>query len=577
MTRRLIALLAALLAASVVLTGCVSIPDSSSPQPIQAYDRQRPTNIVPAPRKDDDPESVARNFVKAMSDPGDGHRAARRFLDPQAGRTWDDSGDLTVIRDVGVVIDERTENAVRLRVTGSKIGVLTPEGSLRQEDGDTVFALTLARRNGGQWRINGDVPHGTVTDSSQFLTAYRQVDLYYPDRTMTRLVADPRWFFGPDPDPSLIVGRLLAGPTPALSGAAGQGADRGSTLTSPVSVSGDDVSIALGNVADTDMRDRTVLAAQIAWTLDDAGVAGTYMITADGAPLVADHEDGWRTADVRSFDPDPDVDNAPTVHLVRDGALVRLAGGQAVPVPGEFGTSRDVRDAAISDDLSTMAVVVAREGRQVLSVGPYGGTTVEAVSGREVSRPSIGPDRMTGYALVDGKPVKWYFDPASGSARSVTLDVGAVAESAPGPITDLRVSPDGVRVALVVGGRLLVAVAVTNDRGVPALTGVENIAPTIDTPVIGAAWATAKTLYLAREGDESPVWRASITGTAPTELVSGNLKAPIRAIAASRRSVYVGDNRGVQQLGTVQARPDQYWTPVSRDAGAGSIPVIPER
>ncbi|EGD55201.1 lipoprotein LpqB [Gordonia neofelifaecis NRRL B-59395] len=567
-------LLSMLLAGALVLTGCVDIPDSSSPQPIQAFDRKRPTNIVPSPKKGDDPETVARNFVKSMSDPTAGHRAARKFLTPDASQRWDDQGDMTVIRDVGVIIDERTSDAVRLRITGEKTGALTPAGTLRPTSGSEVIALSLERVD-GEWKVSGDVPAGSITDASQFLTAYRQADLFYPDRTLTRLIADPRWFFGSEPDGSVLVNRLLAGPTPQLEGAVGEGAARGVALSGPVTVVGDTVTVPLGNVADTDQKDRTVLAAQIVWTLDYAGITGTYRITADGAPLVQGRDEGWRPADVSSFEPEPVKRAADPVHLVRDGGLARLTGNRAVPVDGPLGSSHDLESAAISADLTRSAAVANRGGRRTLLVGPYGGDPAEVASGATITTPSFAPDAATGYTVIDGRPVRWVAADGGLPGSVEPIDASEVTAAAPGPITDMQISPDGVRVALVVGGKVLLAVVSVNDRGVPSLTGVYPLAPDIGGPGVAVAWSSTKTMYIAVSGDDTPVWTASIVGTQPGELVSGNLKPPVVDIAASPTTVYVADNRGVQQIGTGQTRPDQYWTAVGPDAGPGTRPVIP--
>lgn len=570
--RRVAVLVALLLSATMVLTGCVDIPDSSSPQPIQAFDRKRPTNIVPSPRRGDDPETVARNFVKAMSDPTAGHRAARKFLTAGASQRWDDQGDMTVVRDVGVTVDERTDDAVRLRVTGEKTGVLSPGGTLRPVTGDWVMALSL-EQSGGTWRISGDPPVGSVTDSSQFLTAYRQADLFFPDRTLSRLVADPRWLFGPELDASVLVNRLLAGPAPDLAGAVSQGAARGSAAAGPVTTKGDVVTVPLGNVADGDQKARTTLAAQIVWTLDYAGFSGTYRITADGAPLVPGRDEGWHTADVSTFEPEPEKRAVDPVHLVRDGGLARLTGNRAVPVDGALGAAHDLQSAAISADMSRSAAVADRGGRRVLLVGPYGGDAVEVAAGASVTTPSFGPDPATGYAVVDGRPIHWMSD--GDGTRIESIDTAEVRAVAPGPITGLQVSPDGVRVALVVGGRLLLAVLSVNDVGVPALTGVYLLAPEVAGTGIGIAWSSSKTMYFAVNGGDSPVWKASIVGTQPVAMVSGNLKPPLVDVAASSTTVYVSDNRGIQQIGTGQIRPDQYWTALGPDAGPGTRPVIP--
>ncbi|WP_132992005.1 LpqB family beta-propeller domain-containing protein [Gordonia zhaorongruii] len=571
-SRRLIGLIA-VAAAVFTSTGCVAIPDSSAPQPIEAFDRKLPVNAVPEPRRSDDPETLVRNYVKAMADPSGGHSAARKFLTDDASKRWDDQGEMRIVDNVSVIVDERTEAAVRLRITADQVGRLSPEGQLLPASGALVTPLTL-RRVRGSWRINGDQLHGTITDREQFLTAYRQADLYFPDPSMSRLVTDPRWVFGATPQATELLARLLQGPSPDLSGAIGSGAEKGVSLSGPVSGDNGQLSIDLNNMVDGDAANRTVLAAQIIWTLDEAGITGPYTINADGAPLVANHDHGWRTADVQSFQPDPQEAAAVPLHLVSDGKLLRTAGGRAVPVPGPLGDGRSVRNAAVTRDLSRAAVVEERDGKQVLLEGPYGAAPTEVTSGRVINSPTYVADSSDGYAVVDGHPVEWSVD-GQGSVRSLELDISAVREKAPGPITAMSVAPDGVRVALVVSGRPMLAVVSTNERGLPSLTGVRPAAIDIDTAVQDIAWSTGSTLYAVRLGDETPVMRIPLAGGESSGLVGGNLKPPVTRVSASPATVYVTDTQGVQQLGVGPGRTDQYWTSVSPDTRSSTIPVIP--
>lgn len=560
-----------LLALVLASTGCVAIPDSSSPQPVQEFNRSLPTNLVPTPRASDDPETLVRNFVKAMADPESGHRAARRFLSPGASERWDDQGPMTILEDLRVVVDERSESAVRLRVIGEQIGVLSAIGQLTPSTGEKVIPLTLTRGNGTRgWRIEGDMLAGTITDSTQFDATYRLAQLYFPDRTATRLAGDPRWLYGSSIDPTDLVTRLLAGSAPDLAGAADTAAGRDVTLRGPVLQDGDRVTINLGGLADADTRNRTVIAAQLIWTLDEAGIRGTYLINADGEPLVAERSDGWRTADVKAFDPEPDTGPSP-LHVVA-GGFYRVTSSGTSPVGGPLGTADDLRSAAISMNQTRVAAVAQRGGRQVLLQGPYGGDVTEVASGAEIASPSFGAVVDTGYALVDSRPVQWSLGADGATTRVVPLDTGEVTAVDPRPITAFKVSPDGVRVAMVVGGRVLLAAVATGDRGAPSLTGVHVAAFGITTPVVSVDWGGVTSLYLVREGDDTPIMRIPVSGLPPTGLVSGNLKPPVRSVAATRNTVYAGDVRSVLELGTAPSSADQYWTSVG-DVPEGAVPV----
>ncbi|GAA4753275.1 LpqB family beta-propeller domain-containing protein [Gordonia alkaliphila] len=557
------------LALVVTVTGCVAIPDSSSPQPVEGFTRSLPTNLVPTPRRSDDPETLVRNFFKAMAEPAVGHRAARRFLTPGASDRWDDQGPMTILKETRVVVDERSESAVRLRVLGEKTGTLSDIGRLTQASGDMVIPLTLSKENGA-WRVSGDPPAGTITDSAQFDATYRLAELYYPDRTATRLVGDPRWLYGLTVDPTALLNRLLAGPAPDLTGAVATGAEKDLELRGPVVVEGDRVVVNLGGSVDPDARLRTVLAAQLIWTLEAAGIRGTYLISADGVPLIAERSDGWRTADVEAFDPDPGTGDQP-LHVL-SGGLFRVTPSGSVPVAGPLGNATDLRAAAISAKRTRVAAVADRGGRQVLLQGPYGGEVTEVLTAAEITSPSFGALTDTGYALVDGRPVQWSVGDGA-AARVVPLDFGEVTAVAPGRITAFRVSPDGVRVALLVDGRVLFAALSVSDRGAPSLTGVSPASTGISTPVVSIAWGGATTVYLSRTGTETPVLRSRVSGLPPLPLVSGNLKPPVGAVAATRSTVYVADLRSVMELGTAPGSADQYWTSAGQTP-ARAIPVV---
>ena len=81
-------------------------------------------------------------------------------------------------------------------------------------------------------------------------------------------------------------------------------------------------------------------------------------------------------------------------------------------------------------------------------------------------------------------------------------------------------------------------------------------------------------LYLAREGDVSPVMQIPVSGLPVSPLVSGNLKAPVTMVAADKSQIYAADLRGVMNLGVTATSADSYWTSVG-DVGPGAIPVTP--
>ena len=155
------------------------------------------------------------------------------------------------------------------------------------------------------------------------------------------------------------------------------------------------------------------------------------------------------------------------------------------------------------------------------------------------------------------------------------VDASAIQGVARGAITELQVAPDGVRVALLVGGQVVFAVVSTNADGEVSLTSPRIAAYNIGNRAVSLDWASPTTLMIAREAPESPVVQLSINGTPAVGLLSGNLSPPVRAVVANASTVYVGDQRGVLRLGSTNGQPDQYWTEVEPAMIPGAIPLLP--
>jgi hypothetical protein len=563
---------------ALVVGGCGTIPDNSSPQPIRAFQRENPPNAVPVPQPDMDSEALVRAFVKATANPRGNYRAARKFLTRTASAQWDSSGDMVVVDEVNVFIDERSATTVRLRLVGDNVGTLRPDGQLLPATGRVAATFDLRRVN-DQWRIDGRLPNGTLIDKNQFESLYRSATLYFPNSDRTALVPDPRWLYaGTDTDPGTLVQRLIAGPSTDLRAAAGTAFPRNAALRGKVSAVRDGgVQVPLTGVGGLSDTDEHVMVAQIVYTFEGLEIGGPYQITDDGVPLRTDRPKGWKTTDVEQFDPNGAVGTDIGLHVIRDGALLHVGDTTTTPVTGELGAGDDLRIATISADGKRVAGVLARSpgaASSELVVAPYGGVLATLVSGAAITRPSFGRTSGTLWAVVDGRVQRWQRED-DGIDHAAAVDITAVNNLVRGAITDLQVAPDGVRIAMVVDGQLVFAVVATNAEGRVMLTGPRIAAYNVGSRVTAIDWASPTTLMLARDSPESPVLQLSINGTQAVGLLSGNLSPPVRSVAADVATVYVGDSRGVLSLGRTNGEPDQYWTEVETAMTPGAIPVLP--
>jgi len=564
----------------LVVGGCAAIPTDSSPRPLGTLGRQRMTTSLPRPESGMTPESLVRAFLKATADPDARHAAAREFLTPSAAAAWNDQGAATILSDINVLSDNRTDSQLTVQVSGRLIGQLAPDGQLTAQSGTSTSTLALVR-SGEDWRIDGALPAGVIMDASQFSVSYVTHNLYFPDPSDHRLAADPRWIYvGTSPTADVLLAMLIQGPDPSLNGAVINEFPAGATLNGPTEpLGGGGIRVDLSGMAGLADADRTALAAQIVWTLSGAGVPGPYEINVDGSPLDGQFAGGWRITDLAQYDPNAVPDPSIGLHALAGGAFGTVGDGRITPIPGEFGTTHSLVSAQLSRSGKRIAAVT-QEGPapapQRLLVGPYGGYGAVVAEGPTMSRPSFGVDDNTVWVVLGGNDIRrTIVDESGGPTRIDSIDPGTIHGLISGPITELQLSPDGSRVALIVGGKIVLAVVNREPNGAVSIGAARLLAPAINSSALSLSWQTATQLVVALDSADEAVVTIGIDGSQPIALPTGNLTPPVRAIVASSGTVYAADTRAVLRLDFDATQQDQYWTEVPATAGATAIPVLP--
>ncbi|WP_040522453.1 LpqB family beta-propeller domain-containing protein [Gordonia araii] len=598
--RRRAAMMAVLAVVAVMATGCVAIPTDSSPQPLKSFERQPAAQPLPKPDSATDPESLVHGFLQATADPTAAHSAARAYLTQANGARWDDRGDTAVLSNINVLVDSRTDDEATVRVIGDNTASLKVNGQLLPATGRVEARLRLAHTPTG-WRIDGPLPAGVLLDRAQFESTYRLVTLYFTDRDHQRLVGDPRWFYVGQTGPSSVMARLLAGPSLDLVRATASSIPLKTELGEVAPRDEGGVRVDLKGTTSPSEAERTLIAAQTVWTLSSADAPAPYAITWNGAPLLPQHPDGIRVSDVQRFSPTGVSGEEDRLDVISRGELFNVADGQLKPVAGNLNDGKQVESASLSSDRARIAAVrTARPAqpaqqasppapgapstptsappgpsgpaRATLVTGLYGGAVQPLSAGTSITRPSFGMKNDV-WAVVDGKPTRW--TAAEGAMRTSVADTAALTELAHGPISELQVSPDGVRVAVIVAGQVLFAVIEERPDGQLALAHPRFAAYNIGNRAVALDWASQTTLVVARDATEAPVTQVPLSGLPAAGLVSGNLAPPVHAVAANLSSTYVADTRGVLVLSSSTGNRDQTWVDVPAAKGAGLIPVLP--
>lgn len=579
----------ALAAIVLAAAGCAGVPNSSSPQAIGTVERPAPQSL-PKPTPGMDPDLLLREFLKATADPANRHLAARQFLTESASNDWDDAGSALLIDRV-VFTETRAADRVSVTMRADILGSLSDMGVFETAEGALPDPGPIElRKTPDGWRID-QLPNGVFLDWKQFQETYKRYPLYFVDPTGKTTVPDPRYVAVAESDQlaTELVSKLIAGPRPELASSVRNMLASPARLRGPVTRADGGTSgigrgyggarIELENLQSLDPQSRALLAAQIIWTLARADIKGPYVINADGLPLDDRFADGWETSDVAATDPGVADGAAAGLHALVGGSLMFLDGQRSARVPGAFGSMPDQSSAALSRDGHGVAsVVTVRAGAPDMAVslwiGSGGQNAVEATDGRSLTRPSWALDGAV-WVVVDGNNVlRVTQEAATGQPASLPVDSVGVSTRFPGAITELQLSRDGVRAAMVIEGQVILARVEQTPEGQFALTSPRRLGFGLGSSVVSLAWRTGDDIVVSRTDPAHPVSYVNLDGV-NSDGPSAGLRMPVGAVIANPSTVYVADQRGVMQLSGTAAENGQAWSAVRAFLVPGAVPVLP--
>jgi hypothetical protein len=569
---RLRALLA--LALLLVLSACSTVP-MTSPTVQVTQAPARPPQVVGIeplpPEPGATPEEIVRSFIDAAASVRPGHPVAREYLAPEARGSWSDEAGITVI---GPDYATVTTETGAVQVTASPVGTIDERGVFSVGGSDTLTRQFTVEQVDGEWRIS-DPPDGLIILEPDFQRLYEEVAAYFIEPTRQRVVPDPRYLITGEAQPDALVLRLLDGPSATL-GAGVQNPLSGVQLRSAVTVEGQSAIVDLTGLPTEPAPVLSEICAQLVWSLTRLRqtTIRSVQISVDGEPVDVDGVPRLQTQeDWIAFDPDA-VPLESVGHYVSGGALHTVTAGE--PTPGPAGTGvYGLADAAVSVDarsgqLSFLVGVRSDAGGATLLAGPYSGELAPVLSAARLSSPTVAATRSEVWVVRDGTSVVRV--QASGSPQAVT------APTLPGlGVADaLRLSPDGVRAALVLegpGGRTLyMGTVVRAEDGSVALRDFRDIAPEL-SQVVDVAWRDSGHL-LVLAGDEGRVlpYTVGLDGWGLAEVPTAGLPSQPQSIAGapSRQPL-------VSAGGTIWQLTGGTWVTLvrGREPLPGTVPFYP--
>ena len=524
------------LALFLALSACSTVPMTSPTVQIT----QAPTGpaevvgIEPLPPEPGaTPEEIVKSFIDAAASVRPGHPVARQYLAPEPRGSWSDEAGITIL---GPDYATVTTETGAVEVTADLVGTVDERGVFTVGGSETFTRQFTLEQVGDEWRIT-DPPDGLIILEPDFQRLYEEVAAYFIDPTGQRVVPDPRYLIRGAAQPTALVQRLIDGPSASLA-AGVRNPLSGVQLRSAVTVDGQSALVDLTGLPAEPAPVLSEVCAQLVWTLTQLGQATIWSveIRVDGEPVDVDGVPAKQTsADWAAFDPDA-VPLGSVGHYVSGGALHTVTAGEATPGPagtGVYGLSEAaVSVDARSGELSFLVGVRRDAGGATLFAGPYAGELAPVLSDARLSSPTVAATRSEAWVVADGTAVVRV--QASGSPQAVT----APTLTGLGMAEALRLSPDGVRAALVIEGpagrALYMGTVVRAEDGGVALRDLRGIAPEL-SQVVDVSWRdSGNLLVLAGDpGEGIAPYTVGVDGWGLADVPTSGLPSQPQSIAAA--------------------------------------------
>jgi hypothetical protein len=477
--RPLLALLAAL-AVTVSAAGCVSLPGGG---PVRSYSLTQGSGaqsqpyfqFYPQPPVNGwTPEQVVTGFLTASASFANGQQLAREYLAPGASSKWKPNWSATVFKNEPTVkgpaypVTGRQKTAT-VTVTGSVQATLSGSGSYavpsaKAPGEPTIFHLVKAN---GQWRISAP-PQNLLLTVDLFDNDYQLRNLYFFDPNTRFLVPDPVYVPLQATPVNLMNGLvrdLIKPPQDWLFGATRTAFPVGTTLASDIQLVGGTATVNLGGTiakpANWVVLQR--VSAQLLWTL--SGSVELFLNGKSWNPP-GSQENPVQNLNQSQYRPPTGASNV-CYYLDGAGNLWSRDGTQGEPVKAMTHIGAGFTQIAVSPSVGGSRYLAALRG-QSLFIGPVGGKLAKRAGSGYTGMSWDSAGNLWATTSDQIWMLRGAASPGQPPGEPVAVDVYSAGYLDVGLFTALRVAPDGVRVALIVGSDILNFGAIVSQAGARA-------------------------------------------------------------------------------------------------------------
>ena len=560
-------------AAVLFVSGCSTLPSDTGPQVVGTYQRQEdsPGEVI-APQPGDDPDLTLRDFYQASAVPGNDHEVARGFLTDTARGAWDASGDVMVVDSLDIVTapankQSSKDNERAFTVRGTIIGRLKSGGAYVPEN-EGYEAVIYMKMQDDRWRVDG-LPAGVVMERNEMRNHYAPQSLYFYKQSNDVLVPDRRWLYkGGEESESTLITLLMEGPSASIAPATRRAAGENVTYAGYDREQG----YQFEGLVDLDAHDRTLFAAQLVWTLSKAGHTGPFKVKADGGDLV-EGMDSLSVDDFADYNPEESSTALSKLYALNEGNLLEVDDGVAEPVQSTLGSSGDVQSVDVADSGLVAAVRRKSNNDFSLQIGELDGQLQDAVDGPTLARPTFEYNGQAAWTVVDGdRIVRVVRSKTTGRISKSEVDARSI-DDIEGEISVIRLSHSGARVAMVIDGHVYIAAVAQSSSGDKRIVNAREVGPEVSGSALSLDWNMDGSLIVGTSSSQSPVWRIEQDGSSASTMPTGNITAPVVAVASSPTKLFITDSHAMLELPST-VMDETNWREVSGLQGRRSSPIV---
>lgn len=461
MTRRWQKVLAGLLLAASVLSGCATIPSSSGVH--QGPDIQ---NLLTndylyyspsGPLKGQSQADILAGFLNASTGPQNDYGVARQYLAPSLRTIWSPN-QLVYIQRGGQKTAFRTDGTATVSIGVSAVVDSLGHYSNRVPGSSVKLHFKMVQVN-GQWRIS-EAPNAIVMIRPVFEVIFHSYEVYFFDHSYSYLIPDLRWFPARASTATRLVSAMLAGPSNLINGAVAP------ILPANTSLAIDSVTVEK-NTAVVNLSSQALQASRLAKQRFKAQLVAT-LTQLRGVNSVQIQIDS-AIQKISDFSPASTSSGAFAPVVLSAGSLQQLIGPSGSRLVNAQGWIKQlgVTDFAVTADETSIALV-GKAGVYVARLDQPENAPILVDTRKDLIAPRY--DRR-GQLWLIGADGKVQILPPTG--KSVWLTIPWLSKHV---LKAVALSPEGARIAAVVADtdgtlRLLVSSVNRNQLGIVASFG----------------------------------------------------------------------------------------------------------